>query len=67
MKAETRGDAMEENRQFQDVDANDDDDDDNGNDKDTDDDDDDDNIDDGGGTNEGGNVGAESETHLLET
>ena len=24
-------------------------------------------IDDGGGTNEGGNVGAESETHLLET
>ena len=34
-------------------------------------DDDDDNVDDidevGGGTNEGGNVGAESETHLLET
>ena len=35
------------------------------------DDDDDDDVDDidevGGGTNEGGNVGAESETHLLET
>ena len=34
-------------------------------------DDDDDDVDDidevGGGTNEGGNVGAESETHLLET
>ena len=36
MKAESRGDAMEENRQFQDVDANDHDanDDDNNNDKD---------------------------------
>ena len=58
MRAETYGDAMEENNQYEDVYDDDDA---------EDDDDDDDDIDDGGGTNEGGNVGAESETHLLET